>query len=104
MEIADRRVRKLTQEISEQMAQERFPVPTAELELDAKTFYTVAAELLKLASSIIDDPAFTSDVVYKRFQAVLNHLVRHAYEKPDGVACSGWGFGPSFGPTLKAGS
>jgi hypothetical protein len=35
---------------------------------------------------------------------VRNHLVRHAYEKPDGVAYSGWGYGNGVGLVLKAGS
>jgi hypothetical protein len=104
MEIADRRVQEGTQAFAHAVGSHRWSAPGAELEFDAETFYTVAADFLKLAASIIRQPAFTSDAVYKRIQAVRNHLIRHAYEKPDGVAYCGWGFGPDYGPVLKAGS
>jgi hypothetical protein len=104
IEIADRRVRQGTQAFATAVGSNRWSQPGAELEFDAETFYTVAADLLKLAALIIPDRAFTSDPVYKRIQSVRNHLIRHAYEYPDGVAYSGWGFGPDHGPVLKAGS
>lgn len=104
MEIADRRIRSGIEAVEGSLAKGNLPAPTRELELDTETFYIVAAAFLKLAARIIGGKTFMDDPVYKRIQSVRNQLITHAFERPDGVAYSGWGFGPSEGPVLKAGS
>ena len=83
----------------------------AEMVLDTETFYTVAADSLKLVALFfpLDEmKRFAAEPGYKTIQRIRSECVRHAYDKPDGDAYSGFGFGSQHGPAraavLKAGS
>jgi hypothetical protein len=47
---------------------------------------------------------FKDDQAYKRLSRIRSQLIRHAFDKPDGDAYSGFGYGSAKGPVLKAGS
>jgi hypothetical protein len=79
----------------------------AEMVLDTETFYTVAADALKLAAlflPVAEMKRFVTEPGYKTIQRIRSECVRHAYDKPDGDPYGGFGFGPEQGPVLKAGS
>jgi hypothetical protein len=75
--------------------------------LDAETFYTVAHDAIKIAELFLapnELSAFRGDRAYKTICKIRSNVVRHAYDKPDGNTYSGYGYGPAYGPILKAGS
>jgi hypothetical protein len=115
MEILDGRIRKDLDEVCSMFSFDGKPrsrpvdghiraLAVAELELDTETFYTVAADFLKLAALIMKDLRFKKERIYRRIQATRNWLIRHAFEHGNGVASGVWAFGSECGPKLKAGS
>jgi hypothetical protein len=81
--------------------------PINELLLDTETFYTVAADALKLIGLFLMPDElkwFRADPTYKLICRIWSEMVRHAYDKPDGDTYSGFGYGLAEGLVLKAGS
>jgi len=77
------------------------------LVLDTETFYTVAQDALDVAGLFLTQTelkALRRDPAFKMICNIRSHRVRHAYNKPDGNPYSGYGYGPAYGPILKAGS
>lgn len=75
--------------------------------LDTETFYTVAHDALKVVELFLTPTelrALRGERAYKTICTIRSRLVRHAYDKPDGNPYSGYGYGPAYGPILKAGS
>ena len=74
---------------------------------DAEKFFTVAHDAAKIAELFLTQReliAFRGDRAYKTICKIRSNVVRHAYDKPDGNPYSGYGYGPTYGPILKAGS
>jgi hypothetical protein len=76
--------------------------------LDVETYYTVAADLLKVLICMIpagaEQTRFKNEPCYKKIMAIRNHLVRHAYDKPSGDPYNGFGLGSGVGLMLKSGT
>ncbi len=79
-----------------------------EMLLDVETYYTIAHQLLELASKLMpDDEAkrFKGEPTFRTIAAIRNHLVRHAYgdhRENDPYAGSAWS--GSRGVILKGGT
>jgi len=75
--------------------------------LDIETFYTIAADLLKILCQMIPPEGrekLQSETAYRRFMTIRNILIRHAYDKPNGDPHNGFAIGAVEGIMLKGGS
>ena len=79
-----------------------------EFMLDVETYYTVAHDLLKLASELLpqrEGKQFRAEAAYKTISAVRTHLVRHAYgNRPENDPFAGCAWHATRGLILKGGS
>lgn len=75
--------------------------------LDTETYYTVAHDLLKLGAMLLpsdEAKSLKAERAYKIVAGVRSHLVRHAYDKPDGDPWPGFGIEEDGGVFLRRGS
>jgi hypothetical protein len=75
--------------------------------LDLETYYTVAADLLKLIEGFLPDAdrkKLRADSTYKTIQKIRNWVIRHSYDKPGSDPYSGFSWSDKTGIALKGGT
>ena len=74
------------------------------LTLDLETYYTVAFDLLTLASRLLPPAkqrSLKASPTFKRIAILRNQRTRHAYNKPDGIHDGGLNWNTTTGPSLN---